>query len=114
MRNDLELHKRGETVSSPFPFPTQLFFDIIFNYNNQKFLTSKYFMPTINLYRSYLVIRETVNSRETYRNSNRAMENFIDVLHSYDEIIVGHLQKVVPANKRLMDLIGPEKKRILG
>ena len=76
MKDDLELIKKGQTLSNPLPYPTQLFFDIIFYQNNKRYLTSKYFMPTINLYRSFLIVRETVTSRETYRNSNRAMENY--------------------------------------
>ena len=112
MENDLELVKRGQTVSNPFPYPTQLFFDIVFHYSNQKFLTSDFFMPTINLYRSFLVIRETVTSRETYRNGNRAMENFLEVLQTYDEIVLGHVEKVMPATRTLIKHLEPEMTRI--
>jgi hypothetical protein len=114
MANDLELMKKGQTVSNPFPYPTQLFFDIVFHYRNQRFLTSDFFMPTINLYRSFLVIRETVTSRETYRNGNRAMENYLEVLQTYDEIVLGHVEKVMPACRTLINHLDPEVRRIAG
>jgi len=114
MVNDMSLIKKGQTVSNPFPYPTQLFFDIVFHYRNQKFLTSDFFMPTINLYRSFMVIRDTVTSRETYRNGNRAMENFLEVLRTYDEIILGHVERVLPASRTLINHLEPERKRIIG
>lgn len=104
VKEDLEYHKEKRVITNPLRLPSNLFWDVVVHNSNRHFFKSKLALEIIGVYRVYNDLRDLINSRELYRQSNRYdVTNYYDVLGKYDGMILEWLDKLIPDYNKLVD-----------
>ena len=111
VKEDLEFHKEKRVITNPLRMPSNLFWDVVVHNSNRHFFKSNLALEIIGVYRVYYDLRDLINSRELYRQSNRFdVVNYYDVLGKYDGMILEWLDKLTPDYNKLIDNLAKELK----
>jgi len=111
VNEDLEFHKEKRVVTNPLRLPSTLFWDVVVHNSNRHFFKSKLALEIIGVYRVYNDLRDLINSRELYRQSNRNdIVNYYDVIGKYDGMILEWIDKLIPDYNKLIDDLTKELK----